>query len=79
MASLGGLDGHLGQERDLVVRALGQDRAHDLGVEDPGLVASTKRDLMPEAFSMNSGEEGAAAVTSPAAMASALAALKRST
>jgi hypothetical protein len=34
---------------------------------------------MPEAFSMNSGEEGASAVTSPAAMASALAALKRST
>ena len=39
----------------------------------------TKRDLMPEAFSMNSGEEGARAITSPAAMASALAALNRST
>jgi hypothetical protein len=34
---------------------------------------------MPDAFSMNSGEEGASATTSPAAIASALAALKRST
>ncbi len=37
----------------------------------------TKRDLMPEAFSMNSTEEGVSAAISPAAMASALSALKR--
>jgi hypothetical protein len=35
---LGGLDGHLGQDRDLLVGPLGQDRAHDLGIDDPVLV-----------------------------------------
>ena len=34
--------------------------------------STTKRDLMPEAFSMNSDEEGVSASSSPAAMASAL-------
>jgi hypothetical protein len=43
------------------------------------VLSTTKRLLMPEAFSMNSGEDGASAWTSPAAIASAFAALKRST
>ncbi len=42
-------------------------------------LSTTNRDLMPEAFSMNSAEEGVRASVSPAAIASALAALKRST
>ncbi|OIQ67499.1 hypothetical protein GALL_509220 [mine drainage metagenome] len=40
---------------------------------------TTWRDLMPEAFSMNSTEEGVSAAISPAAMASACSALKAET
>ena len=43
------------------------------------VLSTTKRDLMPDAFSMNSAEEGVSAWTSPAAMAAAFAALNRST
>ena len=39
---------------------------------------TTKRDLMPEAFSMNSAEEGGIASTRPSAMAAAFSALNRS-
>ena len=57
-ASCAALDRHLGQDRDLLVRPLGDDRAHDRRVEDARLVCITKRDLIPDAFSMNSAEEG---------------------
>ena len=43
------------------------------------LLSTTKRDLMPDALVMNSGEEGASASTAPAAISSAWAALKRAT
>ena len=43
------------------------------------VLSTTNRDLMPDAFSMNSAEEGISAATSPAAMASALASLNRAT
>ena len=56
---LGGLDGDLGQHRDLVVGALRDVRAHAFGSRMPAL-SITKRDLMPDAFSMNSTQEGTA-------------------
>ena len=42
------------------------------------VLSTTWREAMPDAFRMNSGDEVAMACASPAAMASALAALKRS-
>ena len=57
-----GVHGHLGQDRNLLVRPLGNDRAHECRIEDAGF-CTTKRDLMPEAFSMNSAEEGGIAST----------------
>ena len=46
------------------------------GSRTPAL-SSTKRDLMPEAFSMNSTEEGVSSATSPSRISAAWSALKR--
>ena len=58
------------------------DRSGRLGAMRAGsrmpALSSTKRLLMPEAFSMNSTEDGVRASISPAAMASAWLPLKRS-
>ena len=43
------------------------------------LLSTTNRDLIPEAFSMNSAEEGISACTSPVSISAAWLALKRST
>ena len=48
------------------------------GSSTPAL-SITKRLLMPEAFSMNSGEDGCSASTAPAAMSAACSALKWAT
>jgi hypothetical protein len=74
----GGLDRHLGQDRQLVVRAFGQDRAHQVGIDDAVLVHHEAR-LDARRLLDELGRGGGQGVTSPAAMASALAALKRST
>lgn len=58
---LGGFDGHLGQDRQLVVAALGQVGPHDLGVDDAVLVHHEARldarGLLDE-FGRGGGEGG---------------------